>query len=739
MNGSDNNYLYLNCDPSWRDFQMAGLEINDQGALHLSSVPLLESDLPKEISALPVPAAPAGVAVDVEGTIYFSDPDGNRVWRIDGCSGGLTPVPCIGAGDQPGQLNRPRGLLIPTHRHALFVADSLNHRIAIFDLNTFQLLELWGQDHLSDKPRPGANAGQFNEPWALAADVKGNVYVVDSGNRRIQKFNLSGDVVPGFWNTLSQEHLLDEPTDIASDPGATTNLYVIDRAAGKVFVIDSDGHSLRDPDGHPVAFGYENMEPMGIVATANKVYVGDNSRGRVLTFTKSDGTFVFAGEAVGYHGPVAALTLDKAGDLLVHSGGSPRPLRLGIEKGFRTKGLLWSKPITPASPEVTWHSLITELEALAPAARLQFFVHTADDPNDAPADPSLNAGGGNPFADPRWKPVSPDVSDFLIDGLGRYLWIAALFSGNGTVSPVVSQIRVQFNHRGYDEYLPAIYRDYASCGDFLRRLLSLCESFYVELEDQIDALPAFFDPAAVPAEFLPWLADWLSLELDENWDEALKRRLIGEAFEMFGQRGTVEGLRKALRIFAGVEAVIEEPILNTSWWALPAEKKSCTPNTICPDTTEKNWQGTENSLLGVSTMLAPAEAQGAVLGTSAVLDRSHLIADNEFAAPLFEDVAHQFTAQIYRGQLKCANTLPQIRRVIDREKPAHTAYHLCVIEPRMRVGFQARVGIDTFIAGEAAEMRLNQGLVLGEKTALAGESPGYIGAQSRVGLTTRVG
>src|SRR5437763_6038617 len=183
MNGSDTNYLYLNWDPSWRDFQMDGLEINADGPLQLISVPLLEGDLPREISMLGAPTALTGVAVDVEGTTYFSDPAANRVWRIDGCSGETAPAPCIGAGDQPGQLNRPRGLLIPGHHHALFVADSLNHRIAIFDLKTFQLLELWGQDHLSDRPRPGAEPGQFNEPWALAADVEGNVYVVDSGNR----------------------------------------------------------------------------------------------------------------------------------------------------------------------------------------------------------------------------------------------------------------------------------------------------------------------------------------------------------------------------------------------------------------------------------------------------------------------------------------------------------------------------------------------------------------------------
>jgi hypothetical protein len=39
-----------------------------------------------------------------------------------------------------------------------------------------------------------------------------------------------------------------------------------------------------------------------------------------------------------------------------------------------------------------------------------------------------------------------------------------------------------------------------------------------------------------------------------------------------------------------------------------------------------------------------------------------------------------------------------VRAVIEREKPAHTTYHLCVIEPRMRVGAQARLGIDTIVS-----------------------------------------
>ncbi|MBI4327195.1 MAG: hypothetical protein HY674_18315, partial [Chloroflexi bacterium] len=34
---------------------------------------------------------------------------------------------------------------------------------------------------------PGGAPGQFNNPWAIALDSAGNLYVADSGNHRVQK------------------------------------------------------------------------------------------------------------------------------------------------------------------------------------------------------------------------------------------------------------------------------------------------------------------------------------------------------------------------------------------------------------------------------------------------------------------------------------------------------------------------------------------------------------------------
>ncbi len=68
--------------PSWPGFQWEGLELREDGALQLFSLPLLEDILPERVPSLPAPDGPAGIAVDDFGTIYFRDPNAHRVLRI---------------------------------------------------------------------------------------------------------------------------------------------------------------------------------------------------------------------------------------------------------------------------------------------------------------------------------------------------------------------------------------------------------------------------------------------------------------------------------------------------------------------------------------------------------------------------------------------------------------------------------------------------------------------------------
>lgn len=732
------NFSYLNRDGEWPDFHRSGLELMDDGSLQLYSVPLVEGDFQAELETADDPAGPSGIAVAPDGTIFFSDPDDDRILRIDGCDGQVQVLRCIGSRGEPVGLNAPRGLLIPKYRASLFVADSNNNRIQIYDLASLQLVDIWGQVDSADGNESGSAPGLLDTPWGLDGDDDGNVYVVDYGNNRVQKFNPAGIVVPEFWETMEQKGLLARPSGISvlSVEGATL-LYILDESTQSVFVFDANGDPILDSAGNPVSFGSGVLQkPMGIAATTDAVYVGDNLRRRVLSFKTADG-YSFAGDAVGYQGPVASLARDGKGSLLVHAGSEVAPVRLTIGKGYRTKGLIWSEAIQLRQHEVSWHRLQAVVKRIGSDAHLRLFVHTSNDQSDQP---SVDPLAADSFADSRWRPASTepfsDVDDLFIGGEPAfYVWVGALFSGDGLSTALVSQLRLEFDHESYLEFLPAIYREPSPCGDVLLRFLSLFETLFDGTESSIRDLSVFFDPAVIPAEFLSWLAGWLALELDEEWDEAKKREAIARAFEMYGLRGTARGLRESLRFYAGVDAIIEEPILNAEWWALPAESIACACKEGAGAPAERVWVETENSILGVTTMLAPAHAQGAVVGATATLDQSHLISNAELGAPLFSDVAHQFTVQIYRSQLSSPETLARVRDVIRREKPAHTDYHLCVIEPRLRLGYQARVGIDTVVAGPAAPVGLGdeRGVMLG------GQPAARIGEASSVGITTRVG
>ena len=741
---SKNNFFFLNRDGRWPGFKRCGLGLRGDGALELSSLPMLAGSLPEAVKSAAVPDGPAGMAIDAGGTIYFSEPDNNRIERILGCDGSVCAVPCMnGASSNLAGLNSPRGLLIPPSRASLFVADSGNNRIQIFDLASFQLVDCWGQPSLLGT-QPGSQPGRFNTPLTLAADSAGNIYVVDYGNQRVQKFSPIGEAIPSFCENVHASGLLHNPSDIAvREANGQVWVLVVDASQAKVLVFDASGRPVLDENNHPLVIDAHLTQPMGIAAAGNAIYIGDNASRRVLCF-EIGRSFRYVGTAIGYQGPVAALMLDGKGSLWVHPGDSLAPVQLGAQTGFGASGTLWIDPAHPLTVDdrtVNWHRLKALADALPDDAHLDLYAYASNDLSPAPmVDPTAM----NPFADSKWQAIdytaNLDVTDLYIGGSKKkYLWVGAQFSGDGSASPRVRQLRVEFDYPNYLPYLPAVYRNNADCDEFLLRLLSLFESFFSGIEGEIHSLDALFDPAAAPGRFLVWLAGCMGLSLDENWSEKTQREIIERIFALSGKRGTAAGLRECLRLFAGVDAVIEEPLLNAAWWSLPSSDTCCAECAASAGQAGANSEGTRNSVLGWTTMLAPAQPQGAVVGTTAVLDQSQLITDEDFGSPLFTDVAYQFSVGVYRSQVNGAGALEKVRAVIEQEKPGHTAYQVCVIDPDFRIGLQSRLGIDTVVSGPPRSLALGTNRSLGIDSVLAGPALSLLGMDSQLGVTTRLG
>jgi phage tail-like protein len=505
---------------------------------------------------------------------------------------------------------------------------------------------------------------------------------------------------------------------------------MLDAGRGVVVVLDSSGKLLEE-------FGAgELQDPLGLAVDADSVYVGDNGRRQVLRFQRQPG-YPLSGSAAGYEGPIAALALDGKGSLWVHPG-SGMPLRMALGKAFGRSGVLWGGPFGTRDRPILWHTLKAWAQGVGSGSHIQLFIATRPNDTDPPPDPlPLDP---KPFPE-AWSAFPQDVTDAYIpfEAIPQevtyepvphrqmpYLWVGFHFSGDGSATPLLHQARLTYNHQTYRQHLPAIFSAEPDQADLLDRLLSLFESFNLETETRIDELRRYFDPQTAPAGWLRWLAGWLALDLDGRWSEAKQRDIIRHALKLYRLRGTPIGLREALSFYLGIEARIAEPIQYSDWWSLADDAPAAQDQP-------------QSARLGFNTRLAPAQDDGAVLGGTAQLDASYLETGDRFGAPLFENVAHQFAVQVYSGQVSSAARRAKLEQIIEREKPAHTLYHLCVIEPKMRVGFQSLLGVDTVVGGSGSDPAQLDGHVLHPGGLALGREPaGKIGETSQVGKNTRL-
>jgi phage tail-like protein len=103
----------------------------------------------------------------------------------------------------------------------------------------------------------------------------------------------------------------------------------------------------------------------------------------------------------------------------------------------------------------------------------------------------------------------------------------------------------------YLDYLPAIFRQDPFAGRFLLAFETVLSGAggVPGLETAISGLADYFDPGTTRADFLPWLAGWVTLTLRADWDEQTKRSFIAQIVPLYRLRGTKEGLLRMLELY----------------------------------------------------------------------------------------------------------------------------------------------------------------------------------------------
>lgn len=137
---------------------------------------------------------------------------------------------------------------------------------------------------------------------------------------------------------------------------------------------------------------------------------------------------------------------------------------------------------------------------------------------------------------------------------------------------------------------------------------------------------------------------------------------------------------------------------------------------------------------------AATDASGALMEVGqVVVGESRPQSASEFGAGLFADYAHLFTVVAPAGSCRDAGRREALRAVIEAEKPAHTDFHLCFAEPRMLLGLQSRLGVDSIVAQGPPPLRLDRS-GLGSDSFLGGTVPGLaLGIDTKITSTASGG
>ncbi len=229
-------------------------------------------------------------------------------------------------GTAAGQFRNPIGIAYSGTR--VYVADSLNHRIQVFDTNGHFIRQIaipdkgrpmniaarngkiyaadfWNDDvlifgadgtlerTLGSPDRAGSAPGRFNSPAGVAVDTKGNVYVAGFYNQRVQKFGPNGRFIRQWGHTGKKGYVeagwFNYPIDVTVAPNGT--LYVADGYNDRIQVFNSDGRFLRKWGGPFAAnirgpFNGWFRTPTGIaVGPHGNVFVADQENNRIQKFT----------------------------------------------------------------------------------------------------------------------------------------------------------------------------------------------------------------------------------------------------------------------------------------------------------------------------------------------------------------------------------------------------------------------------------------------------------------------
>ena len=210
--------------------------------------------------------APTGIALGKAGEVYVADSELGFVARLNSKGEGISVIGM-------GELRRPVGLAFDTVTQRLYVADTQDHDIKVFD-EEGRLLHTLG--------RRGEKPGEFNYPTYIVL-AKDELYVADTMNARVQVL----DAETGNPRRVIGERGINvgnlvRPKGVSVD--SEGNVYIVESYYDHLLVFNNKGEFLMPIGGTGQEAGNFYL-PSGVwIDESDRVFVADVFNGRVSLF-----------------------------------------------------------------------------------------------------------------------------------------------------------------------------------------------------------------------------------------------------------------------------------------------------------------------------------------------------------------------------------------------------------------------------------------------------------------------
>lgn len=207
----------------------------------------------------------ASFHINPAGFLYVTDSATNEIFKIDTLGKVLKSTG--GYGWTEATFDDPVDVFATPLD--IYVTDKNNHRIQRFDKDLNPVSSLSTRDN--DDPN-----SRFGYPLSCIISVQGDMFILDSENKRILKFDLFGNFIQNFGGYDYGKYALHNPIGMAGDQN--NNLYVID--GNVIFIYDQFGNGIGE------ITGTENFSAINIIFNNMTI----NSKDKIYYYNLSQRT-----------------------------------------------------------------------------------------------------------------------------------------------------------------------------------------------------------------------------------------------------------------------------------------------------------------------------------------------------------------------------------------------------------------------------------------------------------------